>query len=550
MTPLDAALRVSIVLGAALGLAALARRRPAALRHWILAAGIVCAAAAPALGPLAPSWRMPSRGAPSAAPPDTPGGAANGRPSIDFVVTRAGAAPSVGRRATLPGLAALALGAWIAGAGLALSGLIIGLGRLMWIGRRAKPLSDPVWQAARDDIARQLGLSRQAALLESPHPLLVTWGVLTPKIIVPPGASAWPRERIRIALAHELAHVSRRDWAIQMVAEVLRAAHWFNPVAWLACRRLRVESEHACDDVVLRLGVEGPEYASHLLELARSMNTRRQAWVPAQAIVRPSNLERRITAMLNTRLDRSPLTRAGRVAAAAALAAVTTLAAGYSSAQGLTTLTGTVTDQVGGVMPNIPIVLLDLTTNAKHEAQTNQLGRYELAGLPSGDYMMSIDKVPGFSSLRQRVVLAAATVKRDVRLQIGTIQESVTVTDVPPSLPGQGPGREQMQQWARQRATNGCDTPGGCIAPPIKTGDKKPVYPSTYTGAGAVVTLKGVIDTTGHVSKLRVVGQADPELAQAAITAVNQWEFEPTRLDGIVVETDLSVSVNFKRIER
>ena len=92
-------------------------------------------------------------------------------------------------------------------------------------------------------------------LLQSHHPaLLVTWGLGSPKILLPATASAWPADRIRVVLAHELAHVVRHDWLTQISAELLRALYWFNPLVWLAARRLREESERACDDAVLETG--------------------------------------------------------------------------------------------------------------------------------------------------------------------------------------------------------------------------------------------------------------------------------------------------------
>ena len=138
-------------------------------------------------------------------------------------------------------------------------------------------------------------------LLQSTHPsLLVTWGLARPKVILPAAADAWTDARARVVLSHELAHIRRGDWIVQLSAELLRAFYWFNPLLWIACRRLRLESEHACDDEVMSRGVEGTDYATHLIELARALNQRRHMWFPAPAMARPSSLERRVRAMLNS----------------------------------------------------------------------------------------------------------------------------------------------------------------------------------------------------------------------------------------------------------
>jgi TonB family protein len=108
------------------------------------------------------------------------------------------------------------------------------------------------------------------------------------------------------------------------------------------------------------------------------------------------------------------------------------------------------------------------------------------------------------------------------------------------------PDREALQRKITALRTALCPQPGGCIVPPIKIADKKPVFPASQSGAGGLVRLHAVIDTTGHVSEIRVVGDANAELADAAIAAVKEWAFEPTRLNGVVVDTEMNVSVAFK----
>lgn len=546
MTPVAAVLRVSIMLAAALGLEVALRRRSAALRHWVLAVGILGAAVAPALSPIAPSWRVPF-GAHHALAPAADSAPAHAMAPTSVSVAIALTPPTAPvRRGTPPTAATLALWVWAIGSAFVLLALGAGLARLRWIAGQAQSLADPEWTAARDAIAAELGVSRRVALLESDAGLLVTWGVRAPTILVPRSAVGWSRDRIRIVLAHEIAHIARGDWAIQLLAEIVCAAHWFNPIAWLACRRLRQESEHACDDTVLRLGADGSEYASHLLELARSMTMRRRAWVPAQAMLRPSSFERRVTAMLNRHLDRSPLSRAGRLTAVAAIAAVTLLVAGYSWAQGLTVLGGTVSDQLGAPIANLPLVLTDSTTGAKHEVQSDQSGHYQFVALPAGDYALTSGGIPGFARLQEQIALGGDALQHNVTLKLGTVQETLTITDGPPPPVRPAPDREQLQRRIRERATRTCGGAGGCVAPPIKLTDKKPAFPDSQKDAGGIVTLKATIDTTGHVSNIRVVGDANPDLAQAATAAVSQWEFDPTRLDGVVVDTAMTVSVMFK----
>jgi hypothetical protein len=104
-----------------------------------------------------------------------------------------------------------------------------------------------------------------------------------------------------------------------LLAAVVCALHWFNPLVWLCARGLRRESECACDDVVLRHGMEPTRYAALLLSVARDNAARRRPWVTAPAIAHPSTLERRIAVMLQRPRNRAPLTRLAKT-----LVAITT----------------------------------------------------------------------------------------------------------------------------------------------------------------------------------------------------------------------------------
>ena len=175
--------------------------------------------------------------------------------------------------------------------------------------------------------------------------MLVTWGLARPKVILPAAAAAWSDARARVVLSHELAHIRRGDWIVQLSAELLRALYWFNPLLWVACRRLRLESEHACDDEVMSRGVEGTDYATHLIELARALNQRRHTWFPAPAMARPSSLERRVRAMLNMQHDRGSISRRTRAAIFMLLFGLTTAIAAAQS--GFATFSGRIADESG-----------------------------------------------------------------------------------------------------------------------------------------------------------------------------------------------------------
>jgi TonB family protein len=548
----ETTVKSSLVVLVALAAVACLRGRSAALRHWILSAAIVAAMASPVLGLVAPSWHVPLD--------------AIAKPQL----IRAVAPPAPARRPAQPaadtgrgedavsrsvaGAAALASTAWLAGAGASALFLLIGLCRLTWVASTARRVHDGPWAVAAGEVAREYGLRRPVVILQSDHPaLLVTWGFVQPKVILPRTAQDWTGERIRVVLAHELAHIKRGDWLIQMVAEIARAGYWFNPVMWIACRRLRLESEQATDDVVLHAGINGSEYASHLLELARAFS-RHGAWLPAPAIARPSSLERRVRAMLNNRTDRAPLTRAARLGIVAALSAI---AIAVASAQGaFSTFSGTVFDPMNGYLPGVTMTLTNTQSGAKHEIRSDRTGHFEFVGLPPGSYALQAI-LPGFSVLTGTLDLTGRDVQRDVTLKIGQLQETISVwasrggaaaSPAPPQVARRSPPDKFAMMKQCSENTPAVGSMGGNLRQPTKLVDVKPRYPQELAdaGTGGVFVFAALIGTDGTVRDLQTTSGSNPDLELAAGNAIRQWEFTPTLLNCVAVEVPMTITVSFK----
>ena len=137
----------------------------------------------------------------------------------------------------------------------------------------------------------------------------IMWGLFRPTILLPADADNWGEDRLRAVLLHELAHVRRNDWESQLIAQMMCAVYWFNPLVWFAARRMRIEAERACDDYVLSSGYQSTDYAQHLIDIVRTVKKAGSVSRAAVAIVRPSKIEERIRMILAENLNRRPLTK-------------------------------------------------------------------------------------------------------------------------------------------------------------------------------------------------------------------------------------------------
>jgi D-alanyl-D-alanine endopeptidase (penicillin-binding protein 7) len=140
--------------------------------------------------------------------------------------------------------------AWALGAGLMLGRVALGLA---WV-RRARRRSTPApaeWQSRLEALARRLGLRRAVALrllpgLAGP----ITVGALKPCVLLPAALlSRLPVDLLEALLAHELAHVRRWDYLVNLLQSAVEALLFFHPVVWWLSARLRAERELVADEI-------------------------------------------------------------------------------------------------------------------------------------------------------------------------------------------------------------------------------------------------------------------------------------------------------------
>ena len=254
--------------------------------------------------------------------------------------------------------------------------------------------------------------------------------------------------------------------------------------------------------------------------------------------------------MLNNRIDRQPITRSAGLVAIIAISAVTVAVA---AAQTFATLSGSVFDPTNSILPEVTLVLTNVESRAKHEVRSDRTGHFEFVGLPRGEYALEA-RLPGFAALQRHGRVAGQNVQRDMTLQVGSLQETITVVGGPSTGHSAAP---RFRLGSRRSARNGVrNRPamqntggrggrrgniGGNLRPPAKLKDVKPQYPQHLQDANiaGLAALEGRIGTDGSFTELRVVTSAHPDLDAAALDAVRQWQFDETLLNCVPVEVPM-----------
>ncbi|MBI4663711.1 MAG: flagellar basal body-associated FliL family protein [Verrucomicrobia bacterium] len=188
---------------------------------------------------------------------------------------------------------------WACGAGLLLFGMLERHRRFAkWV-TTMEPIRDSRITRLLEDSKKTMRVTRRVQVrsadwLKTP----ALFGFLTPRLLVPAEISQRLEDReLRLVFLHELAHLRRRDILLNWVIILVQALHWFNPLVWLAMRRLRADRELVCDEMVMtHLDPDGRRlYGNTLIKLAHNFSMAGLSPSLAPVVHRKSEIQRRIT---------------------------------------------------------------------------------------------------------------------------------------------------------------------------------------------------------------------------------------------------------------
>jgi TonB family protein len=416
----------------------------------------------------------------------------------------------------------IAFSVWITGALIVLARLLFGVLNMYSLTRRASPAPFEAPANLRIRVSNRIGVP-------------LTWGFRHAVILMPGSALDWPTTRVNTAIAHERAHIDRLDWSTQMLGAIACAAYWFHPLMWVAASRMAIAAEKACDDRVLASGVKAPDYASELLEIAKTV---RRLPGASLCMAAPHALEIRIRAILESGRPRNRPTwifvAASLTAFLALLLPVSTRSLSAQTSTG--SLSGTVRDPSGAVIPSALVGAKNLDGNNQEATRTDAGGHFQLSRLPFGRYALTI-QMSGFKPFHSDPIQVSGTAPSiEATLDVGGVFESVEVL-------GHGPtAREQASSPQRIRV-------GGSVQATRLVSKVQPVYRDEAQRAGlqGTVLMTAVIGIDGTPMSLTVISKStDPKLVDAATEAVRQWRYEPTLLNSAPVEVVTTIAVTFR----
>jgi TonB family protein len=449
---------------------------------------------------------------------------------------------------------------WGLGAVICMMPVVATLTRLLRIRRGSVVLPD------MSDTARLLaidgGRSSGVSVLGSEEieaPIIHGW--LRPVIVMPRFAEEWAPHQLRHALVHELEHIRRHDWLVQVGARTTCALYWFHPLVWIAWRRLRLECERACDDAVVRVA-DGPVYAQQLVTLARGLSS---GHASVLSMATGSDLSARISAILDVHQLRG---RAGK----AGVVAVTVVASGVVLAlaplraidratsdlaelrrgvtqerQGTGTLTGYVYDPLGDPVADLQILLENVpgTFGYGDVTRTDASGNFVFSGLPTGEFKLTAGDFFPASTVK---VLDGEAIERDVHMTRPSLVIDFGVCAECPFVEPYVPPPSLIVELQQDRDAR-LNSP---VVGPAPVGgwefdQPRPIpYPSGPREASleGTVVIEGQIGTDGFAAGLRVVS-GHPELAAAALAVLRERQWEPARVRGSAVEVPMHAEFRY-----
>jgi TonB family protein len=570
------------------------RHGPARIRYIVGCLALLSMA----VSPVVTMTRALDEPAAGATRPGAAAAAALDGAAISLPAPRAGHASVPHATSLLPAVVLV----WLSGVAFLTVNLTAAWMRARRLRRTAQPVGAE-WRAQLDRIAERLRLRSPITLSASTAievPTLVGW--IRPAILLPGSVlTGLTPTQLDAILTHELAHVRRHDYLVNVLQSAIETLLFYHPAVWWVSRRVRLERELCCDDVVVATCGDRVTYARALASLEELRGrepaialaatggpllarirrilspgsvdvSRSSAWtvLTVAAAVAPTLVFGGAveSAMPAATMETVEIAGQGqpRSTAEADRAAVLALEVQLRLARAqsdMTALNRLVDDAYTGMSLNGTVrdkagTLEVWTASAQQSLALNSADvrvNGDLATV-SGGQTEIIDgraQVVLFTRIWRRADtgwrLFSATEFRDPRPPTaarGGQAARPLASGAPASVTGARRSAATGQSAAGSVAGRPPLSAGTDVQRPKKIKDVPPVYPAVAKAARVTgtVVMEVVIDESGAVGDVRVL-RGVPLLDQAAVDAVRQWRYTPTLRNGQPVAVRTSVTVTF-----
>jgi TonB family protein len=389
--------------------------------------------------------------------------------------------------------------------------LCIGLYQTNSLRRRAEPLALSGHAGQSYHRFAQIFEVHDATLATSPEIAgPITLGIRRPILLLPSELDTHLlSEDLDAALAHEFAHMRRRDFAKNLAYEVLSLPIAFHPLLRLTRSRMAETRELVCDAMAAEVVAGRQRYARSLLRLATRFSE--QTHAPASHAIgifdaHPfKNFERRVMNLTHHTLE---LKGAARLATTA----LSLLLIGGACTSALAFRLQVAAPPTQMTTPPAQTVTSSTTQTAAMQPVVLAVPR---SGQPARSYKIEIPNAPSGS--------------------YGLPAGSYVLKVLPPSS-----GKPtQTSMYRAQQVSPGVLTSNILVHP-------TPVYPADAKAAGVqgTVLFNAIIGKDGTITSLKLIS-GPPELTKAAWDAVKQWTYKPYLLNGNPTEVETTITVNF-----
>lgn len=313
----ETALKATLLLILAAIITSVCQRQSASFRHQIWLFAVLGVLALPMVSFSFPGWRILPNW--SALPEKKPVSIqvekkfARGNSITSNASKGLSSSAPIDRRTVQEQILFYSAAIWAAGAILVSIRLAASILMLRLSIRRARPATDVSLIELFEAECASLNLRNICLRVDDRRRVPFVCGIWRPSLIVPASSTTWAATELTAVLRHELVHIKRRDTLTLALCSAASVVYWFNPLLWFAVRELNIEAEKSCDDYVLRTEIDRADYATQLVTASWFAQ---ESDLPALAITRRSQLERRVRAALEPNLARSGITFVSQVTTA------------------------------------------------------------------------------------------------------------------------------------------------------------------------------------------------------------------------------------------